>query len=55
MRPQVKYLMGGAVRVLVWLTGRQAPGCIGGASFYEPSTLVECLLFCVRLVRRRQL
>ena len=30
MRPQVKYLMErGAARVLVWLTGRQAPGCIG--------------------------
>lgn len=33
MRPQVKYLMErGAVRVLVWLTGRQAPGCIGGGA-----------------------
>ena len=34
MRPQVKYLMErGAVRVLVWLTGRQAPGCIGEVRF----------------------
>ena len=33
-RPQVKYLMErGAVRVLVWLTGRQAPGCIGEVRF----------------------
>ena len=32
MRPQVKYLMErGAVRV--WLTGRQAPGCIGEVRF----------------------
>ena len=37
----------GAVRVLVWLTGRQAPGCIGRCGFYEPSALVECLLFVV--------
>ena len=34
MRPQVKYLMErSAVRVLVWLTGRQAPGCIGEVRF----------------------
>ena len=34
MRPQVKYLMErGAVRVLVWLAGRQAPGCIGEVRF----------------------
>lgn len=34
MRPQVKYLMErGAVRVLVWLTGRQVPGCIGEVRF----------------------
>ena len=34
MRPQVKYLMErGAVRVLVWLTGRQAPGCIEEVRF----------------------
>lgn len=34
MRPQVKYLMErGVVRVLVWLTGRQAPGCIGEVRF----------------------
>ena len=34
MRPQVKYLMErDAVRVLVWLTGRQAPGCIGEVRF----------------------
>lgn len=57
MRPQVKYLMErGAVRVLVWLTGRQAPAASGRCDFYEPSALVECLLFCrLRLVRRRQL
>lgn len=34
MRPQVKYLMErDAVRVLVWLTGRQAPGCIREVRF----------------------
>ena len=34
MRPPVKYLMDrGAVRVFVWLTGRQAPGCIGEVRF----------------------
>ena len=58
MRPQVKCLMErGAVRVLVWLTGRQAPGCIGEVRVSMSSLrwLSVCWFCRLRLVCRRQL